>query len=478
MLQIYKEGHFKDAEFTSKFLHVPNATTPEYLIPLALLPIEPDEVELRLNPVIVGNPGEGKGGGSQQAAVAAKEETEAEERADAEAAAAVRKMAETQAKLDEHVEAADKDPIANAEAQAREAFFKRLPFAADKAKEAEEKAREALVQEKRRQDEQLRAAEAERRRKEEELEEKIFLKREEEFAAAKQTRAKEAQQAAAAAKEEAAAQAKVDAEAAAAVKRQVEAKAKADAHAEAADKHSNGEEQAHDAFLKRAASKREKAEVTGADVAAGLSDKIKAANMVSTKHQVATTNLPGMPMSETDELDSSDITPADVQAAVAQFVAEEDASDDKFRGEQLVLGNPEESDLRNMIGLDDNRIFGKLLENTLKTMEVEWYTNGDEEDIANWEYVVNGIACSPEWVPEHVKESFSFGDYHGGSLAAADFDTGMYVCVMFFACTLPRSNACMYVHAFICVCVNASSVCIVHAFTLSLPRSLSQSLRA
>jgi len=87
-------------------------------------------------------------------------------------------------------------------------------------------------------------------------------------------------------------------------------------------------------------------------------------------------------------LDSSDITPADVQAAVAQFVAEEDASDDKFRGEQLVLGNPEESDLRNMIGLDDNRIFGKLLENTLKTMEVEWYTNGDEEDIANWEYVV------------------------------------------------------------------------------------------
>jgi hypothetical protein len=63
MLQIYKDGHFKDAEFTSKFLHVPNATTPEYLIPLALLPIEPDEVELRLNPVIVGNPGEGKGGG-------------------------------------------------------------------------------------------------------------------------------------------------------------------------------------------------------------------------------------------------------------------------------------------------------------------------------------------------------------------------------------------------------------------------------
>ena len=69
MLQIYKDGSFKKAEFTDKFQHVPNATTPEILIPLALLPIEADEAELRLNPVVTGNPqgpgGRGRGDGFQ-----------------------------------------------------------------------------------------------------------------------------------------------------------------------------------------------------------------------------------------------------------------------------------------------------------------------------------------------------------------------------------------------------------------------------
>ena len=66
MLQIYKDGGFKKAEFTDKFQHVPNATTPEILIPLALLPIPDDEAQLRLNPIVVGNPagagGRGRGG--------------------------------------------------------------------------------------------------------------------------------------------------------------------------------------------------------------------------------------------------------------------------------------------------------------------------------------------------------------------------------------------------------------------------------
>ena len=69
MLQIYRDGHFKDAEFTDKFQHVANATTPEFLIPLALLPIESEEAELRLNPVVTGNPqgpgGRGRGDGFQ-----------------------------------------------------------------------------------------------------------------------------------------------------------------------------------------------------------------------------------------------------------------------------------------------------------------------------------------------------------------------------------------------------------------------------
>ena len=66
MLHIYKEGHFKAAEFTDKFQHVANATTPEYLIPLALLPIEPEEQELRKAPVVVGPPANaGRGRGFQ-----------------------------------------------------------------------------------------------------------------------------------------------------------------------------------------------------------------------------------------------------------------------------------------------------------------------------------------------------------------------------------------------------------------------------
>jgi hypothetical protein len=70
MLEIYRRGDFKNAEFSDKFQQVPNATTPEFLIPLALLPIEDEERDLRLNPVVTGNPqgqggGRGRGGGFQ-----------------------------------------------------------------------------------------------------------------------------------------------------------------------------------------------------------------------------------------------------------------------------------------------------------------------------------------------------------------------------------------------------------------------------
>ena len=62
MLQIYRDGHFKNVEFADKFQSVPNATTPEYLVPLALLPIEDEEKEARLNPIVVERPQGGQGG--------------------------------------------------------------------------------------------------------------------------------------------------------------------------------------------------------------------------------------------------------------------------------------------------------------------------------------------------------------------------------------------------------------------------------
>jgi hypothetical protein len=44
-------------------------------------------------------------------------------------------------------------------------------------------------------------------------------------------------------------------------------------------------------------------------------------------------------------------------------------------------------------------------------MEEEWHKHGDK---ANWRYLVEGIACVPEWVPRHVQESTK----------AAEFDIG------------------------------------------------------
>ena len=51
------------------------------------------------------------------------------------------------------------------------------------------------------------------------------------------------------------------------------------------------------------------------------------------------------------------------------------------------------------------------MEDPVKAMKLEWRQNGTDKDWANFRYVVEGRACDPEWVPEHVKESFSSGDY-------------------------------------------------------------------
>ena len=43
MLEVYKQGRFKEHEFTDRFSHVPNVTTAEFVIPLALLPMSDEE---------------------------------------------------------------------------------------------------------------------------------------------------------------------------------------------------------------------------------------------------------------------------------------------------------------------------------------------------------------------------------------------------------------------------------------------------
>ena len=71
MLDIYKLGKFRDMEFADKFAHAANATTPETLIPLALVPLAADEIELRKNSTLgpmqqVGGRGGGKGFGERE----------------------------------------------------------------------------------------------------------------------------------------------------------------------------------------------------------------------------------------------------------------------------------------------------------------------------------------------------------------------------------------------------------------------------
>ena len=95
--------------------------------------------------------------------------------------------------------------------------------------------------------------------------------------------------------------------------------------------------------------------------------------MARAKHQVATTNLPGMPTSsDTDELDISDseppptasggkgsvvhrdVTSAELAAQIAmwQDVGDTNDTNNKFCASKLSLGNPCESDLREMLGLE------------------------------------------------------------------------------------------------------------------------------
>mmetsp|Transcript_37643 Transcript_37643/g.94374 ORF Transcript_37643/g.94374 Transcript_37643/m.94374 type:complete len:518 (-) Transcript_37643:436-1989(-) len=85
--------------------------------------------------------------------------------------------------------------------------------------------------------------------------------------------------------------------------------------------------------------------------------------------------------------------------------------------------NNHASDLRECVGLTDAFEFGELVKNPLKAMRQEWMTHGNENDKANFDYVVRG-AVDPSDYPEHVRESLRTGVYHGGTLLEGEFETG------------------------------------------------------
>jgi len=112
------------------------------------------------------------------------------------------------------------------------------------------------------------------------------------------------------------------------------------------------------------------------------------------------------------------MTFAEVQAVIAKLEAKAGTSDDKFSATTLLLGNSKDSDLRPLIGLDSNDVFGASMRDPFEAMKNEWHEHGTEEDKANWRYVVEGIACDPAWIPRHVQES------EKACNKAAEFDIG------------------------------------------------------
>ena len=120
-------------------------------------------------------------------------------------------------------------------------------------------------------------------------------------------------------------------------------------------------------------------------------------------------------------------TPSNQAAVEAEFPfgsqASLDAPEEKFAVIKMVLGACASSDLREYIGLGDDE-FSKLMKNPLMSMAEEWYKNGHAKDIANWNYIASGEARNPTDIPEHVKETFNTGKYHGGELHESDYDEG------------------------------------------------------
>ena len=86
-------------------------------------------------------------------------------------------------------------------------------------------------------------------------------------------------------------------------------------------------------------------------------------------------------------------------------------------------------DVRDFVGLDDNVIFGGVMEDPVKAMKLEWRaasrdpTVGSEADWENFVYVTEGRAQT-DMVPAHVLQSFESGHYHGGSITKEEFDQG------------------------------------------------------
>jgi len=112
----------------------------------------------------------------------------------------------------------------------------------------------------------------------------------------------------------------------------------------------------------------------------------------------------------------------------------------KYSQRKMQFGSAETSNLKDYLGFANDEEYHKLMMKPLEEMEREWQQNGDAKDQANFNYVTRGVACNPEFIPEHVKETFRTGKYHGGDIKQAEYDQGhdMYTLETFVQ--LPQSK--------------------------------------
>ena len=95
---------------------------------------------------------------------------------------------------------------------------------------------------------------------------------------------------------------------------------------------------------------------------------------------------------------------------------------DKFAAVKLILGRPDQSDLKHELGLEDDDEFGSLMRDPLQSMEQEWRSNGEPTDIANFTYIAKGRARNPDDIPEHTKQELANPSQDGPT--ESDFDAG------------------------------------------------------
>jgi hypothetical protein len=98
----------------------------------------------------------------------------------------------------------------------------------------------------------------------------------------------------------------------------------------------------------------------------------------------------------------------------------------KFCVRKLQVGSSAVSarGLRSAIGLDDDEVLGKMLDDPERTLECEFLMAGDKDDIDNFYSAKDGTSGNWQDIPDHVKLSFQTGKYHGGDITESEYDTG------------------------------------------------------